>query len=125
SFYIFHGISLIVDTRRGDYKISDLSQSHSWKTFLYIMFFPQLIAGPIVKARDFFPQIERKCLDKIDWSGSVRLLILGYFLKMVIADNLNAETQAIVYPQFLDYGSTRLISLLIGYSCQIFADFCG
>jgi alginate O-acetyltransferase complex protein AlgI len=127
SFYIFHAISLIVDVARGDYRIPPERRTaeHASRTFLYITFFPQLIAGPIVKAKDFMPQIRRKEFGAIQWTASLRLLVLGYFLKLVIADNLAAQTALMTYPYFQDYSSARLVALLIGYSCQIFSDFFG
>src|SRR5262249_35100950 len=105
SFYIFHCISLLVDLWRGDYRIRpDVSmRQHSLHTFLYITLFPQPRAGPIMKAHNFFPQIERKPFGDIDWEGAFRLLTFGYFLKTVIADNLAVQTQAMTYPYFESY----------------------
>jgi alginate O-acetyltransferase complex protein AlgI len=127
SFYIFHTISLIVDIRRKDYQLEpdETAGRHLVRTCLYIMFFPQLIAGPIIKARHFFPQIRKKALSEIDWESTFRLLTLGYFLKTVIADNLAVQTEAMAYPYYQHYPGTRLIALMVGYSCQIFADFFG
>ena len=61
SFYIFHTISLIVDVWRKDYLLNDSGTptKHLLRTFLYITFFPQLIAGPIVKAEISFPKLLR------------------------------------------------------------------
>jgi alginate O-acetyltransferase complex protein AlgI len=50
---------------------------------------------------------------------------MGYFLKIVIADNLKDQTFWISYPYFQRLSSIDLITMLVGYSCQIFADFCG
>ena len=55
----------------------------------------------------------------------MKKLILGFFLKMVIADNLNFITKNIAFPYFQGYSSGNLILLLFGYSMQIFADFAG
>ena len=131
SFFTFQGISLVVDTYRADrveeYKnlLPKNIQEYGMNASLFISFFPQLVAGPIVKAHDFLPQIKEKRLTDIDWESTIKFLILGYFLKSVIADNLNDYTTGIAYPQFELKSSITLIILLLGYSMQIFADFAG
>jgi alginate O-acetyltransferase complex protein AlgI len=130
SFYTFHGISLVVDAfKRGALRPQDPAPpsfgAHLWRTLLYLTFFPQLIAGPIVKAHFFYPQIEAKRLAGIDWPLAARALLTGYFLKMVVADNLQDQTFWIAYPYFLGYSSANLAAFLFGYSMQIFADFAG
>lgn len=131
SFYTFQGISLVVDVFRQSRKEKEpwhIEVPHSFvkhylHTLFFISFFPQLVAGPIVKAHDFLPQIGEKYLKDIDWEYSFRLLILGYFLKMVVADNLQNQT---FWISFYDIQSTlTLVVIMFGYSVQIFADFAG
>lgn len=83
------------------------------------------MAGPILKAHQFYPQIAHKSPQRTDWSGAFKILILGYFLKIVIADNLKDQTFWIAYPYFEAYSALGLCGLLFGYSAQIFADFAG
>jgi alginate O-acetyltransferase complex protein AlgI len=128
SFYTFEGISLLVDLHNGKAKFnSDERQfsQHLKRAALFISFFPHLIAGPILKAREFYPQIATKFFREIPWEQVIKKLILGYFLKMVVADNLKDITYAISYPYFQQYSSGNLLLLLFGYSIQIFADFAG
>ena len=131
SFYTFHGISLLVDVYRGGKNTilgnsDNLSFSnHFLKTVLYLTFFPQLIAGPIVKAHVFYPQIRAKSFAEIDWERAIKNLIIGYFLKSVIADNLQEQTYFLAYPYFTAYSTSTLLTLLFGYSMQIFSDFAG
>jgi len=130
SFYTFHGISLMVDVYRrprfGESQGNPGVLHHFLRTYLYLMFFPQIIAGPIVKAHDFFPQmVAGKRLRDIDWYGAGKAIILGYFLKRVVADNLASYTAFLIYPQFLTYSSGNILAMVYGYSIQIFADFCG
>jgi alginate O-acetyltransferase complex protein AlgI len=127
SFFTFHGISLIVDTFTGRAGLRDIKtgDSHLARTALYIGFFPQLIAGPIMKARDFFPQIAPKQLHDVSFELAARALIVGYFLKMVVADNLAVQTSAMSSPFVPFLPSVTLLLLVFGYSCQIFADFAG
>lgn len=136
SFYTFQGISLVVDVWRSD--ISEhTAQRLSGRghkrirsvsdTSFYISFFPQLVAGPIVKAHEFVDQIGAKCFRDIDWITVRRGLITGYFLKIFVADNLSEQTS------FLSAGGAQLatnsplnnLPLLYAYSLQIFADFAG
>lgn len=134
SFYTFQGISLVMESwQAGTAGFPGLHPPRGpremmWfhgRIWFFKAFFPQLIAGPIVKAADFFHQIGPKRLGQIDWAGAVRKLILGFFLKMVVADNLKEATSVLSYPQFLDLPRTNLWLLLYGYSFQIFADFAG
>jgi alginate O-acetyltransferase complex protein AlgI len=126
SFYTFHGISLVVDTFSGKVNVQNASsqQSHLARALLYLTFFPQLIAGPIMKARDFLPQIERKRLYNVDWEATTRALIVGYFLKSVVADNLAVLTN-LMSGDHSRLPSITLLALVFAYSAQIFADFAG
>ncbi len=131
SFFTFEGISLLVDTYKdktpnnnNSFVVTSFRQ-HIANTFLFVSFFPHLIAGPILKAHEFYPQIKIKVFARIDWDGAFRQLVTGYFLKMVIADNLKDQTFWISYPYFLKMSSETLLCMLFGYSMQIFADFAG
>ncbi len=129
SFYTFHGISLLIDSyRRKDAFFQNYRATlarHAADSLLYLVFFPQLIAGPIVKAKDFFPQYGKKTLADIRWQFAVKSLVCGYFLKMFVADNLQEATFFMQAPYFTGLSSATLLGLLIGYSLQIFADFGG
>jgi alginate O-acetyltransferase complex protein AlgI len=129
SFYTFQGISLLIDVYKGDYSVTSESgrghRQHFKNTLLYIMFFPQLIAGPIVKARDFYPQILRKKFKDIDFYHAYKALVIGFFLKSVIADNLKDQTFWIADPYFTYQSSLTLVTMMVGYSFQIYADFAG
>jgi alginate O-acetyltransferase complex protein AlgI len=131
SFYTFEGISLLVDVL---HDTADRQQpsfiergifQHFLKSSLFIAFFPHLIAGPILKARKFYPQIEQKYFRDINWNIVFRSLVVGYFLKMVIADNLKDYTFWIAFPYYQSLSTLTGIVLLFGYSMQIFADFAG
>ena len=130
SFFTFEGISLLIDVfkqKNIDAKkiVPKSFFEHCKNIFLFISFFPHLIAGPILQANEFIPQITPKYVKNIHWQKSIKKLILGYFLKMVIADNLKDYTIGIVFPEFQFYSSNTLLAMLLGYSCQIFADFAG
>lgn len=130
SFFTFQGISLVVDVYKEKHfvnanTIPESLAEHGKRTLFFIAFFPQLVAGPIVKAHDFYPQIKAKYLNKIDLETCFKYLVLGYFLKMVVADNLKDYTFWITFPYFQTNSTVALLTMLFGYSCQIFADFAG
>jgi alginate O-acetyltransferase complex protein AlgI len=138
SFYTFHGISMIVDvargevTREGGVLVSGGSKSGRFAKGVrdigfYLLFFPQLVAGPIVKAKEFWPQIAAKRIEDIPWKLVIRTLITGYFLKIFVADNLSEQTVSLTLgPDSLAAtGPINLLSLLYCYTLQIFADFAG
>ena len=131
SFFTFQGISLVIDT----YKESNIENyeslvpksllKHSIDTTLFISFFPQLVAGPIVKSKDFIPQIKTKTLADINRLKCFKDIVTGFFLKMVVADNLSDFTLYMMYPYFETKSGVDLLVMLFGYSMQIFADFAG
>lgn len=136
SFYTFQGLSMVVDVWRDDISAETRERlagrgrqriSSVRDTSFYIMFFPQLVAGPIVKAHEFVDQIGAKYFREIDWLTVRRGLILGYFLKVFVADNLAEHTGTLTMGAevLAASGPISLASLLYGYSLQIFADFAG
>lgn len=147
SFYCFEGISLVVDSAKARMaKTSDIAEhvgflptnekddldfdlkarlKHLRDTGLFIAFFPHLISGPILRAADFFPQIRPKSFREIDWNTNFQWLVLGYFLKVFVADNLSEYTVHLSSPTFQSSGKLNDLVLLLAYSAQIFADFAG
>jgi alginate O-acetyltransferase complex protein AlgI len=131
SFFTFHGISLLVDVYRKKnlelygHVIERSIWKHGLITSLYIAFFPQLVSGPITKSYAFLPQITHKFFKDIRWEEAFKNLVLGYFMKMVIADNLKDQTFWINFPYFQAYSTPTLLVMLFGYSMQIFSDFAG
>ncbi|MBQ5983162.1 MAG: MBOAT family protein [Prevotella sp.] len=129
SFYTFSGISLVVDAYKGKLDGYTDRQTSLWehvkRTFLYICFFPKLLAGPIAKSRDFFDDIRIKSWKEVDITFVFKALVTGYFLKMVIADNMKDFTFWMAYPYFELRGTGSLVLMLFGYAMQIFADFAG
>ena len=130
SFFTFSGISLVVDSFKGRYDQSkEVVQpsflAHLKNTFFYITFFPKLLAGPIAKSRNFYPQIGSKSWKDVDFILIFKALVTGFFLKLVIADNLKDFTFWMAYPYFEQRGTGSLLLMLFGYTIQIFSDFAG
>lgn len=121
SFYTFEAISYTVDVYRGKIQ-AERRLDHF---LLFVLFFPHLVAGPIVRAGDFLPQVHRH---KIwSWPRMVvggRLILLGLFKKMVIADRLALLVDP-VYSNPTAYESGVVWMAAIAYAIQIYCDFSG
>jgi len=121
SFYTFETISYVVDVYRGKAPAVRSLLDYA----LYIMFFPHLAAGPIVRPRDFLPQLERrKRFDYYRIVIGVVIFLVGMFKKAVIADQL----APIVDPVFKHpaiYSSLAIWLGTLGYALQIYCDFSG
>lgn len=121
SFYTFQTLSYSIDIYRDKFK-----PTHNYINFLtYIAFFPQLVAGPIKRAADLLPQIEKQRSFNIVWfkAGLVQIFV-GLFRKVIIADSLAKYVDVgFNNPEF--YNSTTLILVVICYAFQIYFDFAG
>jgi alginate O-acetyltransferase complex protein AlgI len=123
SFYTFQSMSYTIDVYRG--RLEPLTKFAPF--LLYISFFPQLVAGPIVRAVEFLPQMPRPRRLRLRVINEALFLIAGgYFLKMVCADNI-----AIFVNTHWDAGyepganSVALVWLAAMFGAQIFCDFAG
>jgi len=121
SFYTFQTMSYTIDIHR-----RVMAPTTSLLDFaLFVGFFPQLVAGPIVRARDFLAQLATDDRAPIETGRAGKLIIGGLFKKVVLADTLGAE---LVDGVFADPGgATGLETLLAvyGYALQIYGDFSG
>ena len=122
SFFTFQSLSYTIDVYRGN--IKPLSRLLDY-TF-YVSFFPQLVAGPIVRARDFIPQIRRplNVTDQMFGSG-VFYIIAGLFKKAVISDYISVNFVERVFDQPDLYSGLENLLAVYGYTLQIYCDFSG
>jgi D-alanyl-lipoteichoic acid acyltransferase DltB (MBOAT superfamily) len=121
SFFTFHGISYIVDVYRRDVAVC----RNPVDILLYLSFFPQLVAGPIVRASAFLPQLADPSPARVEIAGPVLMILGGLFKKVVIATYLATD---LVDPVFFDparYGRIDLLLAAYGYAVQIYCDFSG
>ena len=121
SFFVFHNISLLVDLT-GDKKgpppgLTDV--------FLYIIFFPQLVAGPITRAAMFMPQIQPKRFSDVPFVEAAKWILIGFFFKLYVANNLNEMTSYMDFPFYETLQTSDRWLLIVLYSFQIYADFFG
>lgn len=123
SFFTFQSMSYTIDVYRGV-----LRPVRSFRGFLvFVAFFPQLVAGPIVRARDFLPQLGRRRRPHPRvWRAGLSLLIQGFFLKSVLADHLGVFVErewALAAGR--EACAARSVLAVVAFSAQIFADFAG
>ena len=120
SFFTFQGISYVADVYR---RVIPASRS-VLNVLLYISFFPQLVAGPIVRAQIFMPQIEKPAdPNRIFASIGITLILIGMFKKVVIANYLATEMVDNVFFDPFFYGPIDLLLAVYGYAIQIYCDF--
>ena len=124
SFYTFRTISYVVDVYKGK-----MPPVESYLQYLfYLSFFPCLVAGPVVRAKDFMPQLERTTdVTKAEIYGGFWLVMVGVVKKAVIADYL-AQYSSIIFgsPETLQgYSGFELLMAGIGFTVQLYADFSG
>ncbi|HTZ66885.1 MAG TPA: MBOAT family O-acyltransferase [Roseiarcus sp.] len=122
SFMVFHSISYISDVHSGKMRAS----SSPLDIFLYISFFPHLVAGPIVRANDFLPQLEAPADTRgISLDENCLLILGGLFKKMVIANYLAVNLVDPVFTDPSQFSRWDLTWAAYGYAVQIYADFSG
>ena len=121
SFFTFQAISFIVDTNRKHIA----NDTNLLSVSLYIAFFPQLVAGPIVRAVDFIPQLaESRKFDTKMITKGMALFVLGFVYKAVVSDNVAPFVdQVFSTPEAFD--SISVIAGTMGFYAQIYFDFAG
>ena len=124
SFFSLSGISYMVDVYNGSFK----PEPNFWRYSLFIAFFPHLVAGPILRAREFLVRLrpgELPTRPIAEWEGTF-LIARGYFKKMVLADTI-AETIDPFFANVANPTTDGIWSLpyLYLYSFQIYFDFSG
>ena len=122
SFYTFQAISYLVDVYRDRVGVVKNIFDFSF----YLAFFPQLVAGPIVRASAFIPQLYQKYrLTKAEFGHAVFLILKGMVKKIVFADFIAVNFIDRVFSSPISYTGIENILAVYGYSLQIYADFSG
>lgn len=119
SFYTFQIIAYIVDVWRGEIEETSLLEFS-----LFIFFFPQLIAGPIMRHSDIFEQFYKPVLDERKMYTGILFVLSGIFKKVVLADQM-APLINPIWNAPAQYDSLSLILATVGFSIQIYCDFSG
>jgi alginate O-acetyltransferase complex protein AlgI len=121
SFHTFQSISYLVEVYRGKYP----AERHLGVYSLYVMFFPQLIAGPIERPAHLLPQLKKPMNFDLSraWSG-LRLMAWGFFKKLVVADRLGISV-SYIYANYAHLGALSVIAAMVFFAFQLYADFSG
>jgi alginate O-acetyltransferase complex protein AlgI len=121
SFYTFQVLSYTIDVRMGKIR----AERSFRKLALYIAFFPQLVAGPIIKAKDFLPQLdEERGVTRQNLLTGVQIFAFGLFKKVVLADSLSVFVDDVFATPNAFSGFSLFLGVL-AYSMQIYFDFSG
>ncbi len=119
SFFTFQGMSYVIDV----YRQPESGTGDFGKLLLYLAFFPQLIAGPIVKYHDFAPQIDTRHTDPAATEAGLRRFIRGLGKKLLIADAVGRMADAVFAGGTADLRLAWLAAVC--YTLQIYYDFSG
>ena len=122
SFFVFQSMSYTIDVYRN--QIQPLNRFTDY--LFYLSFFPQLVAGPIVRAKDFIPQI-RKPVEVTErmFSGAIGLIIIGLIKKAIISDYISLNFVDRIFDEPALYSGFECLMGIYGYALQIYCDFSG
>lgn len=121
SFYTFQALGYSIDVYRGTTKAE-----HNFATYaLFVSFFPQLVAGPIERSNNLLPQFKHKhTFDYNEAMIGLRMMVWGYFLKLVLADRCGIYVDSIFNNIDKHNGGSFLLASLL-FPFQIYGDFAG
>jgi alginate O-acetyltransferase complex protein AlgI len=121
SFFTFMAIAYVVDVFRGDFEVAGWTD-----TFLYLSFFPHLVAGPIVRPGELIPQLrERRDERHVDVAGAAWLILGGLFKKVVVSSYLAAQIVDPVFGDPFTRSAPDALFGIMGYAIVIYTDFSG
>ena len=119
SFYTFQAVGYIIDVYRGTIKPEKNLGTYA----LFVSFFPQLVAGPIERAKNLLPQFyEKHHFNEVAFIEGLKLMVWGYFMKLCIAENISSYVDA-VYNNMENHNGTSILFATFLFSFQIFCDF--
>ena len=122
SFFTFQSLSYTIDVYRKDIKPLTSLLDYAF----YVSFFPQLVAGPIVRARDFIPQIRKPLFVSQEMFGrGIFLIFSGLFKKAIISDYISVNFVERIFDNPTLYSGVENLMGVYGYALQIYCDFSG
>ncbi len=122
SFFTFQSLSYTIDVYRKEIEPLNSILDYAF----YVSFFPQLVAGPIVRARDFIPQIRKPVFVSQEMFGrAIFLIVGGLFKKAVISDYISINFVDRIFDNPLLYSGFENLMGVYGYAIQIYCDFSG
>ena len=121
SFFSFHAVSYVVDV----YRRTSAARRNSLEAILYFVFFPQLIAGPIIRYKDVAEQLSARVITIDDLAYGIRRFVVGLAKKVLIADTLAGPVDRIFATSPTELSATAAWFGILAYALQIYFDFSG
>lgn len=123
SFYTFENLSYTIDVYKGEF--APIKQFSRY--LLFLSFFPKLVMGPIVRAKDFIPEISRPdyAVQETDFARGFYLIVSGLFKKLVISDYITLNLVNYVFDDPARHAGVECLFALYGYAIVIYCDFSG
>ncbi|MFC0516071.1 MBOAT family O-acyltransferase [Mucilaginibacter angelicae] len=121
SFHTFQAMSYTIEVYRGHQK----AERHFGIYALYVMFYPQLVAGPIERPQNLLPQFKAQHrFNALDVSEGLKRMLIGFFKKVVVADRLSIYVKT-VFNNYPEHGSATIVLASLFFAVQIYCDFSG
>ncbi|MDI3318789.1 MBOAT family O-acyltransferase [Pinibacter sp. MAH-24] len=122
SFYTFENLSYTIDVYKGEFKPIRRFDEY----LLFLSFFPKLVMGPIVRAKDFIPQLSKPYyVSTEDFSKGFYLIVVGLFKKLVISDYITLNFVNYIFDDPSRYTGLECLFAMYGYAIVIYCDFSG
>lgn len=122
SFYTFENLSYTIDVYRGEFE----PEKKFINYLLFLSFFPKLVMGPIVRAKDFIPQLHKPYeLKQEDFAKGFYLIVSGLFKKLVISDYITLNLVNYIFDDPLRHTGLECLMALFAYAIVIYCDFSG
>jgi len=121
SFFTFHAISYVVDV----YRRTSPARTNPLEVVLYFVFFPQLIAGPIIRYKDVAAQLARRTVTLGDFAFGARRFVVGLGKKVLIANTLGVSVDRVFSTDPANVSTALAWFALAAYTLQIYFDFSG
>lgn len=122
SFYTFENLSYTIDVYRGEFE----PEKKFINYLLFLSFFPKLVMGPIVRAKDFIPQLHKPYeVKQEDFARGFYLIVSGLFKKLVISDYITLNLVNYIFDDPLRHTGLECLMALFAYAIVIYCDFSG
>lgn len=121
SFYTFHALSYLIDV----YRKKEKAQRNLFRLSLYITFFPQLVAGPIIRYNAVAEQLGKRVFSSPQFAEGIKRFILGLSKKILLANPLGSVADTVFASSPMDLSTGSAWIGMIAYTLQIYFDFSG
>lgn len=121
SFYTFHALSYLIDI----YRKKEMAQKNLYRLALYITFFPQLVAGPIIRYHAVAEQLGKRVFSSVQFAEGIKRFIMGLSKKILLANPLGSAADTVFATPAADLSTGSAWVGIVAYTLQIYFDFSG